>query len=190
MKRIILIAAIAFLAFEGYGQSIIKCSPKEIYWYVKGETANYAVRLSGDIAEGNFSDLLNVEDKVLQYQVLDASYYFEKNSENSEEDILKRYYEGEAAHLAEMYGKPMEIQMNMVFTEAEKLVMLWHYKLPKGASEQVESQLMANVVFGDKIFLLASPQLNWHEFNDIKAFLTEAITNTRQVAGESGLCGK
>ncbi|HYD92830.1 MAG TPA: hypothetical protein VEA37_15250 [Flavobacterium sp.] len=190
MKHIILTAVMALLAFNGYGQSIIKCSPQEIYWYIKGETANYAIKLSGDIAEGNFSDLLNVEDKVLQYQVLDANYYFEKNSENSEEDILKRYYEGETAHLAEMYGKPMDIQMQMIFTEAEKLVMLWNYKIPEGASEQVESQLMANVVFGDKIFLLASPQLNWQEFNDVKAFLTEAITNTRPVEGESGLCSK
>jgi|GEM_PF-3174432 len=190
MKRIILLAVMALSAYTGYGQSIIKCTNNEIYWYIKGDEANYAVGLSGDIAEGNFSDLLNVEDKMLQYQVLDKKFYLEENSENTDEDVLKRYYAKEAAQLAEMYGKPVEIQMQMMLSEAEKLIMLWHYKTPKGASEQVEAQLMANVVFGDRIFLLASPQLNWHEFDDVKTFLIKAITNTRTAADENSLCGK
>jgi hypothetical protein len=188
MKGLPSLLFVALLAFTlpSRGQGIVKCSSGKTFWYISENCINYAVPLSGDIAQGNRTNLINVEDKALEYSVT-CKEEFEKQG-SSDNLVLIQFGAAQTTHLRDIYKPPFDVQMKYSTLTSGQAVLLWYYKLPEGASRQVETQLFVDVVIDDAIFGLGSPQFHGQDFDDIKDFLMKAIATIQIVENKECLC--
>lgn len=183
------IAAIVFTTTTA-AQSIIKCNDKITYWVIPDRNCNYTIKLKGDIDLSNQRDILNVDDKALQYTLLDKNRYTDANSENRDAAILSKYTAIESDYLQDKFNGEIEIFMEMKTLSTGKTVILWYFNLPKGKNKEVSAQLFADIVIGDRIFGLGTPLFTGQDFNTVRSFLLEAITTITKVKNTNALCNK
>lgn len=189
MKSIIIYLLLTLaLSIKSYAQRIIKCNNNTSFWLITNNTINYTVKLYGDISKSKMPDIINIEDNVLQYLILDKIHFIEKEGDNSDTAILSNYIAGETKYLADKFPKPFEVEMQISTLPSGKPFLLWWYKLPEGSSEEVVAQVFTNVIIGDILFGLGSPQFIEDDLESIKNFLTSSITTLSIVKNEKSLC--
>lgn len=189
MKSIIIYLLLTLaLSIKSYAQRIIKCNNNTSFWFITDNTINYTVKLYGDISKSKMPDIINIEDNVLQYLILDKIHFIEKEGDNSDTAILSNYIAGETKYLADKFPKPFEVEMQISTLPSGKPFLLWWYKLPEGSSEEVVAQVFTNVIIGDILFGLGSPQFIEDDLESIKNFLTSSITTLSIVKNEKSLC--
>lgn len=189
MKSIIIYLLLTLaLSIKSYAQRIIKCNNNTSFWLITDNTINYTVKLYGDISKSKMPDIINIEDNVLQYLILDKIHFIEKEGDNSDTAILSNYIAGETKYLADKFPKPFEVEMQISTLPSGKPFLLWWYKLPEGSSEEVVAQVFTNVIIGDILFGLGSPQFIEDDLESIKNFLTSSITTLSIVKNEKSLC--
>jgi hypothetical protein len=189
MKSIIIYLLLTLaLSIKSYAQRIIKCNNNTSFWFITDNTINYTVKLYGDISKSKMPDIINIEDKVLQYLILDKIHFVEKEGDHSDTAILSNYIAGETKYLADKFSKPFDVQMQIRTLPSGKPFLLWWYKLPEGSSEEVVAQVFTNVIIGDILFGLGSPQFIEDDLESIKIFLTSSITTLSIVKNEKSLC--
>lgn len=187
-----LIAVKAFILlspFYALSQTLTKCSDGNVFWLIPDEnSAHYAVKLRGDIDLSAQPDILNIDDKALQYILLDSRQYIEQGKDNSDKEILNRYVDGEAAYLRERFGENLEIYSELQTTPEGKAFILWRYLLPHGSNKEVTSLVFADIVMDTEIFGLGSPQFADMELTPIKNLLINAISTVFKTSGTESLC--
>ena len=189
MKSIIIYLLLTLaLSIKSYAQRIIKCNNNTSFWFITDNTINYTVKLYGDISKSKIPDIINIEDNVLQYLILDKIHFIEKEGDNSDTAILSNYIDGETKYLADKFPKPFEVEMQISTLPSGKPFLLWWYKLPEGSSEEVVAQVFTNVIIGDILFGLGSPQFIEDDLESIKNLLTSSITTLSIVKNEKSLC--
>ena len=189
MKSIIIYLLLTLaLSIKSYAQRIIKCNNNTSFWFITDNTINYTVKLYGDISKSKMPDIINIEDNVLQYLILDKIHFIEKEGDNSDTAILSNYIAGETKYLADKFPKPFEVEMQISTLPSGKPFLLWWYKLPEGSSEEVVAQVFTNVIIGDILFGLGSPQFIEDDLESIKNLLTSSITTLSIVKNEKSLC--
>lgn len=174
--------------FKSTAQSIVKCDDNSSFWLIEDNSINYSFKLYGDVAKSNMPDLINIEDRILQYIILDKIHFIEKKEESDENYILSNYVAGETKHLLDKFSKPFQVEMQLSTLPSGKPYLLWWYKLPEGSSEEVIAQAFINVIMGDIIFGLGSPQFLEDDIESTKHFLVETIATLSIVKNKNTLC--
>jgi len=192
MRIFLLFLKIVFIVYTTYAtpQSIIKCSNNTTYWIIPDNNYNYAIRLQGDIDLSNQYDILNIDDKALQYVLLDKVLYTDKNTKNSHTAILSEYVAMESDLLMAKFKGKTHIHSEIKTTSTGKTVILWHFTLPEGKDREVTAQLFADVIIGDKIFGLGAPLFAGQDLDSLKSFLMDAIATIDTVKNMNALCRK
>lgn len=172
-------------------QSLIKCDGRFAYWVIPDGDFYYAVRLNGDIDLSAQSDILNVNEKALQYILLEKEQYVIKNKENNDQNILLRYTDGEAIHLRDRYNvHTLETYSEIITFHSGKIAVFWYFKLPEGKNKEVTAQLFADIVLDDRIVGLGTPLFAGDDFDAAKVFLLETIDTIDKVKNPDTLCHK
>lgn len=191
MKSIIIhLLSTLILSFKSNAQSIIKCDNNTSFWLITDNSINYTVKLYGDIAKSKMPDIINIEDKALQYIVLNKIHFIEKNGDSSDTSILSNYIAGETKYLLDKFPKPFDVEMQISTLPSGRHFLLWWYKLPEGSSKEVVAQIFVNVIIGDILFGLGSPQFIDDDIKLIKDFLIDTIDTLSIVKNKNSICDK
>jgi hypothetical protein len=191
MKPLILFLKIAVvvLTTNATAQSLVKCNDKIAYWVINDASYHYAVRLQGDIDLSKQPDILNVNEKALQYVLLDKNRYLHKDVKNDDESLLLRYIDGEKDPLLNKFNvKSLEAGREMIILSSGKTAVLWHFMLPEGKNKEVKAQLFADMVIGERIFGLGVPLFAGEDFDTARIFLLNALDTTETVKNPEALC--
>lgn len=189
MKPFILFLKIAAVVFttNAAPQSLVRCNDKVTYWIIPDGNYFYTVKLKGDIDLSHQHDILNVDDKALQYILVDASLYM--NKENDEESILVRYTTEEIIYLRSKFNTPsLNVYKEIIHISSGKTAIIWYFELPEGKNKEVTAQLFANVLLGNRIFGLGSPLFAGEDFDAVRVFLTEGIATANINEQTESLC--
>lgn len=191
MKSIIIYLLLLLTHFpKSNAQSIIKCDHNTSFWLIEDNTINYAVELHGDIAKSKIPDLINIEDKALQYIILDKIHFI-KEGENIEDSVvLSRYVAEESEYLSYLFPKPFNVETQIGTLPSGKHFLLWWYKIPEGRSKEVAAQVFVNVIEGEILFGLGSPQFIDLNLEDIKTFLINTIATLSIIKNKNSLCNQ
>jgi hypothetical protein len=188
MKPFILFLRIAAVVFTTNvaPQSLVRCNDKVTYWVIPDGKYYYTVKLRGDIDLSHQHDILNVDDKALQYTLADTSRY--TNKEN-DESILVRYITEETIYLRSKFNtSSLNSYREIISLSSGKTAVLWYFELPEGKNKEVMAQLFANVVIGNRIFGLGSPLFAGEDFDALRVFLTEGIATATITEQTESLC--
>lgn len=189
MKPIIIyLFLLLTLIFKSTAQSIVKCDDTTSFWLITDNSINYSIKLYGDVAKSNMPDLINIENRILQYIILDKIHFIDPKQESDENSILSNYVAGETKYLLDKFPKPFEVEMQLSTLPSGKPFLLWWYKLPEDGSEEVIAQVFINVIMGDIIFGLGSPQFIDDDIESIKDFLTNTMKTLSVVTNKDSLC--
>lgn len=171
-----------------WSQSLQKCSDGSVYWLIPGNTSGFAVKLRGDIDLSAQPDILNIDDKALQYILPDTAAYVDDGNDKSDTEILNRYVVGETMYLRERFGENLEVHSEHLTTSDGKEFVLWRYLLPEGSNSEVTSVVFAVILIDKEIFGLGSPQFADLELIPIKNLLTNAIGTVFRTTLTATLC--
>lgn len=189
MKPIIIYLFLLLIPiFRSTAQSIVKCDDNTSFWLIEDNSIDYSLKLYGDVAKSNMPDLINIENRILQYIILDKIHFIDKKEQSDENSILSNYVAGETKHLLDKFPKPFEIEMQLSTLSSGKPFLLWWYKLPEGSSKEVVAQVFINIIIGDILFGLGSPQFLEDDIESIKHFLVETIATLSVVKNKNTLC--
>lgn len=189
MKSIIIYLFLLLIStFKSTSQSLIKCGDNISFWLITDNSINYAVKLNGDISYSNMSDLINIEERVLQYTIQDKIHFIDENKNTNEIAILSNYVTGEAKHLLDEFSKPFNIEMHISKLPSGKPFLLWWYKVPYEENKEVVAQFFVNIIVGDVVFGLGSPQFTDDDTESTKVFLIETINTLSIVKNKNTLC--
>jgi hypothetical protein len=191
MKPFILFLKIAVvvLTTNATAQSLVKCNDQIAYWVINDASHHYAVRLQGDIGLSKQPDILNVNEKALQYVLLDKNPYILKKGMNDDENVLLRYIDGEKNPLLNKFNvKSLEAGREIIILSSGKTAVLWYFMLPEGKNKEVKAQLFADMVIGDRIFGLGVPLFVGENFEAARVFLLNALDGTETVKNPEALC--
>lgn len=189
MKPFILFLKIAMVLFtiNTTPQSLVKCSDRTSYWVIPDDNYYYTIKLHGDIGLSHQHDVLNVNEKALQYVLLDKNPYSVKDS--NDESILLKYTEGETTYLRGKFNAPsLNINIEMITLSSGKSAILWYFDLPEGKNTAVVAQIFVSTVLGNKIFGLGSPLFSGEDFDTLRLFLLDALNDTAAVVSPDMLC--
>lgn len=178
---------ISIIALPSAAQEIIQCSPEAIYWYIEDEGKKYTLNLYGDVATSTHPNVINVEDKALQYLIARKAPFLAEES-NSNSDILVRFADDETAHINELFKTTLEVDMKMATFDDGLQVLLWQFAMPEGNNEEVERQIYANTIVGDIIFGLGSPVFHGQDSTDTVDFILNTLASLRTVADKKSVC--
>lgn len=191
MKSFMLFFKVMIAAFSPNcaSQSLIKCNDRQAYWAIPDNNIYYTIRLEGDIDLSSQPDILNVNERALQYILLEKEQYILKNGENNDESILIRYTEGEAAYLRNKYkSETLDIYSEMIKFHSGKTAVFWYFKLPEGKNKEVTAQLFADIIIGERILGLGTPLFAGEDPEAAKIFLLQTIDTTNKVKNPDTLC--
>ena len=188
MLRTISLAILIFVTSFAYSQKVVKC-PDGLYWTIEKDSVNYTVALLGKVQTTERPNVIAVNDYSLQYLIVNKSPHVEEGGDNTELKILIRYAMSEAAYLSKQFNSELKPTLVKAPLSSDKDVLLWSYKMPTKISDQVANQLYANIIIGDKIFGLASPQFNDQEYDKVRDFLMDSINSLKRVEDLDELCG-
>ncbi|NQY07114.1 MAG: hypothetical protein HRT68_13235, partial [Flavobacteriaceae bacterium] len=159
-----------------YGQQIEKCDSTKSFWIIENKNINYTLKIIGNVASTERKNVISVNNNALQYLVVDKTNYIIEGKTKTELEILANYVSREVNYMSGQFKTKLEAQMQKAPLSSEKNVIVWWYKMPDGMNEQVDNQLFASIIIGDKIFGIASPQFRNQEFDDVKDFLMDVIS--------------
>ena len=168
-----------------FGQRIITCSQGEAFWYIPGETA-IAVPLQGDIAQGNRPELINIDDKAVQYAAVPKSKY----TKTADIEILADFVGDESAEVFLKNSQGIAMQLTETKLKTGKVALTWSFKAAESKNKNLESQVFIYTIIDDMIFGLGSPQFRGQKPDDIEKFLIDLISNTKVVESRDKLCKK
>lgn len=189
MKPFILFLKIAVAVFtiNATPQSLVECSDKTSYWVIPDDNCYYTIKLKGDIGLSRQHDILNVNEKALQYVLLDKNRYSVKDS--NDESVLLKYTAIEAAYLRGKFSAPsLNINTETITLSSGKSAILWYFELPEGKNTAIVAQIFASTVLGNKIFGLGSPLFSGEDFDTLRLFLLDALNDTAAVISPNMLC--
>jgi hypothetical protein len=192
MKSILLLFMIAALLFPipAASQSIIKCNEKVVFWIIPDNNIYYTVKLTGDIDLSPQEDVLNIDDKALQYILINKNIYNEADGDNSEQILLSRYVNGEDLYLHSIFTDLGDIDSEYIDLPTGKKALLWCFTLPKGKNKEVIAQYFVNIIINDTIFGLGCPQFAEQDAKSTKQLLIKAIETVKTVTNTDDLCNK
>lgn len=193
MKLIVLFLKLFILACttNSASQSLVKCEGRLSYWVIPDNDSYHAIRLNGDTDLSVQPEILNVNEKALQYILLDKEQYVIKAKENNDQNILLRYTDGEAIHLRDKFRvRSLDTHSEIIAFHSGKTAVFWYFKLPEGKNKEVTAQLFADIIIGDRIFGLGTPLFAGDDFEAAKVFLLEAIDTVSTVKNTDNLCRK
>lgn len=180
------IAAIT-LTTNAAPQSLVRCNDKVTYWVIPDGNDYYTVKLKGDIDLSHQHDILNVDEKALQYILLDTSHYTTKK--NDDESILLSYLAEETIYLRSKFKNPsLNVYEEIIPLNKEKKAVFWYFELPEGKNKEVTAQLFAHVIVGKRIFGLGSPLFAGEDFDALRVFLLEGIATANTTDQTETLC--
>ncbi|PKP21744.1 MAG: hypothetical protein CVU05_06095 [Bacteroidetes bacterium HGW-Bacteroidetes-21] len=182
---------IVFLIFFSsgiYAQSVVTCDSTLSFWVIPNDSINYTLNLSGRVQTTEKPMVIAVNNYALQYLIVEKKYYTEEKGDNSDLKILIRYALSECEYLSNMYKTKLNLQMQKAPVSNNNEVLIWYYAMPEDLNEQVKYQVYANLVLGDKIFGIASPQFSDQTLNEIKDFLMDVISTLKQIEEPEKLC--
>lgn len=193
MKPIILFLKLLIVVCttNSTSQSLVKCEGRQSYWVIPDGDSYYAIRLNGDTDLSVQPEILNVNEKALQYILLDKEQYVIKSKENNDQNILLRYTDREKIRLYDKFRvRSLDIYSEIITFHSGKTAVFWHFKLPEGKNKQVTAQLFADIIIGDRIFGLGTPLFAGEDFDGAKVFLLETIDTVSTVKDPDSLCHK
>jgi len=190
MKLRFLFIVIACIAAsqQPSAQEIVACSPGNSYWYIPDGSHNYTVNLYGEVLETEHPSVINVEDKALHYLIVAKEPYTVEEDDNTEQDILIRFATKEADHTGKTLGTSIEPMMQIATYDGGPIILLWHFAMPEGKNAEVERQYYANIIIGDNIFGLGSPQFIGMDPQDTQNFLLDTLASLREIPDKKDLC--
>lgn len=186
MKYISLLA-ISLLPILVSAQQIIVCDSNTTYWVFPHDSVDYSLKFDGEVQSTELPSAVTVDKYFLQYLFVDKGKFIQAGEDNSDLSILTRSALNECDYLTSIYKK----KINVVFQKVplgNQDVLLWYYEMPRKMKGNVNVQLYANMVVGDDIFGLYTPQFEDLEFNLVRDFLMDAMSSLEAVSDIHGLC--
>jgi hypothetical protein len=177
---------------NSYGQQIEKCDSTKSYWIIESGNTNYTLKIPGTVSTTERKNVISVNNKALQYVVVEKKNYIIEGKTSTELEILANYVSNEVSYISRQFKTKLEAQMQKAPLSNEKDVVIWWYKMPDGMNEQVSNQLFVSIIIGDKIFGVASPQFTYQKFEEVRDFLMDIISTLKNVDKKKDLkniCG-
>lgn len=191
MKPFILFLKILMMVFATncISQTLIKCKDRLAYWVIPDNQFHYSVKLTGDIDLSNHPEILNIDEKALQYVLLNKDTYIKKDENNDESTILLRYVAGETLYLRNKFNNQhLDTHNDIIKFDSGKIAIIWYFKMPEGKNKEVIAQLFADIVIDGRIFGLGTPLFAGQDFDALATFLLETIETIEKVKNPDILC--
>ena len=188
LKFLFVIIACVTVFARSVGQEIVTCNPGTVYWYIEDGNHSYTIDLYGEVVETSHPNVINVEDKALQYLIVTKEPYTVEEDDNTNQDILIRFATKEAEHVGKTLGCSINPMMQVATYEGGPVILLWHFAMPEGKNKEVERQYYANIIIGDNIFGLGSPQFFGMNPSDTQNFLLNTLASLREIPDKKDLC--
>lgn len=189
LKVILALAIATFTALAVRGQVLYKCNETQSYWTFEKDNSFLAVRVVGKVTEQERKNVIAVNGYALQYVIVDKQPYLMGDSQSDDLKVLTNYALQEAEYMTSVFKQKLDIQMQKAPLSTDKTVLMWWFLMPSSLSQEVKHQVFANIVVGDKVFGLSSPQFADQELDDVKDFLMDVIS-TLQAVRKKGDLGK
>jgi len=186
MKYISLLA-ISLLPILASAQQIIVCDSNTTFCVFPHDSVHYSLKFDGIVRSTEIPSAVTVDQFFLQYLFVDKGKFIRDGEDNSDLSILTRTALNECEYLTSIYKK----KINVVFQKVPmgtNDVLLWYYEMPRKMKGDVSAQLYANMIVGNDIFGLYTPQFEDLEFNEVRDFLLDAMSSLATVRDIDGIC--
>ena len=190
MKKLLTLSfsLLVCVSFALKAQQLHQCDENKSYWILSKDEDNFIVELSGKAQESEKKGVITINGYILQGLIINKSAFIDEGEKDSKElQILVRYALSEADYFSKLFKTKINIQIQKAVLSDGKEVLLWFFDMPESITANVKRQLFVNMLIGDKIIGLASPQIADQKFEDVRNFLTNAISILKKIEDKNKL---
>ncbi len=191
--RTTILAALLVLVSSFASAQIMKCKSGTTYWVLtQNDSTHYVLGTLMPVKQMQRRNIVQVGEFVVQAMNVDKVPYV-GGADTTHLAMLSRYATEELDFISKQMKTKLELAMiKSHFGEGQGVdVLIWSHIMPETISKEVKAQIFANIIIGDRIFGLSSPQFNDQTFQAVRDFLMDMISTVKVIRNQaelSGLC--
>lgn len=188
MKTTILAALLVLVSTFASAQ-IMRCESGATYWVLtQNDSVHYVMRTLMPVKQMQRPNIVQAGEFVVQAVTVAKAPYI-GGADTSQLAMLSRYATEEGDFISKQMKTKLELTMvKSNFGEGQGVdVLIWSHVIPETITKEVKAQIFANIILGDRIFGVSSPQFSDQTYEAVRDFLMDMISTVKVVRNQAEL---